>query len=283
MNTNSAFVRSASLCSLALVALVAGCAGDEAGDGGPGESVSDTNASALSYEEFKATHFFPDPGDPNALLLHGDVAVEIDSPAMWSLYEDEAAGQRIAINRINNVDDKWNATTAQNLVYCVSNDFGPNKITVANALVSAGNDWEAIANVNFVYMSIFDANCSPSNNSVVFDVHPGEVGAGVYARAFFPSTTRISRSIVIDPEAFGNIAPWTITGVLRHELGHALGFRHEHTRPEAGGVCFENNVWRALTSYDSVSVMHYPQCNGTNSGDLNLTSRDASGAAFLYP
>jgi serralysin len=38
-----------------------------------------------------------------------------------------------------------------------------------------------------------------------------------------------------------------------------------------------------LTTYDSASVMHYPQCNGTQTGDLVLTNLDRSGAAALYP
>ena len=61
---------------------------------------------------------------------------------------------------------------------------------------------------------------------------------------------------------------WTPTNILGHELGHTLGFRHEHTRPESG-TCFEDNNWRPLTPYDSASIMHYPQCNGT-SDDLEL-------------
>ena len=64
-----------------------------------------------------------------------------------------------------------------------------------------------------------------------------------------------------------------------HELGHTLGFRHEHTRPEAG-VCFEDNNWRPLTPYDSDSIMHYPQCNGTSS-DLGFSPLDAQGVAAL--
>lgn len=65
-----------------------------------------------------------------------------------------------------------------------------------------------------------------------------------------------------------------------HELGHTLGFRHEHTRPEAG-TCFEDNNWRPLTPYDSASIMHYPQCNGT-SDDLSFTASDAAGVRALY-
>jgi hypothetical protein len=29
--------------------------------------------------------------------------------------------------------------------------------------------------------------------------------------------------------------------------------------------------------------MHYPQCNGTQTGDLVLTSMDKTGAKALYP
>lgn len=67
---------------------------------------------------------------------------------------------------------------------------------------------------------------------------------------------------------------------LGHELGHVLGFRHEHTRPESG-TCFEDNNWRPLTPYDSSSIMHYPQCNGS-SDDLSMTSTDVAGVVALY-
>ena len=84
----------------------------------------------------------------------------------------------------------------------------------------------------------------------------------------------------IDTSAFSSTLP-SLTGVLRHELGHTLGFRHEQTRPEAG-ACFEDNSWRALTPYDSASVMHYPQCNGTGDWSLSLTARDIAGARLVY-
>src|SRR5678815_2857671 len=57
----------------------------------------------------------------------------------------------------------------------------------------------------------------------------------------------------------------TWAGVARHELGHILGFRHEH--PWAPGApCSEQQTYtapnvdltgRRLTAYDQVSVMHY--------------------------
>src|SRR6185295_1526319 len=116
---------------------------------------------------------------------------------------------------------------------------------------------------------------------VVFNVR--QVTTSQYlARSFFPSSSRRSREILVSTSSFGNISPYSLAGVFRHELGHTIGFRHEHTRPEAH-ACFEDNNWRALTAYDSASVMHYPQCNGSNRGDLVLTSLDKSGARSEYP
>ena len=100
------------------------------------------------------------------------------------------------------------------------------------------------------------------------------------ARAFFPSTPKHGRNILVNAKSLQSIGSWTPTNILGHELGHSLGFRHEHTRPEAG-TCFEDNNWRALTPYDSASIMHYPQCNGTSS-NLSMTNTDRQGVAALY-
>jgi hypothetical protein len=74
-----------------------------------------------------------------------------------------------------------------------------------------------------------------------------------------------------------------------HELGHILGFRHEHPRV-SGTSCTESN-WRGVTPYDSLSVMHYMNTNylsTTCPGSTNttrypfLSQRDIDGAQQLY-
>jgi hypothetical protein len=73
--------------------------------------------------------------------------------------------------------------------------------------------------------------------------------------------------------------------VLRHELGHVLGFRHEHIRDEAPLGCPEDDIGTKqtsnLTPFDRYSVMHY-LCGGAGSKELNITDFDRRGARSLY-
>jgi serralysin len=240
-----------------------------------------------TWEEFLAQVYVePESG---VYIVNGDELAEtMDDLAVfyermvadWGNVGETSDG--LIVNLVNGHDDKWSSTQALNLTYCVSqSSFGSRYSAVVNAMASASGAWESAARVSFVHAATEDANCNQRNTNVVFDVR--QVSTTQYlARSFFPSTSRRSRNVLISTSSFGNISPWTLTGVLRHELGHTLGFRHEHTRPEAG-TCFEDNNWRALTTYDSSSVMHYPQCNGTQTGDLVLTSKDVAGAKSLYP
>jgi serralysin len=247
----------------------------------------------MSFEEFQAKVYQEPDG---VFVLNGDETVETEAQLydyylaflddMAAIDDNDGIGSNqnpLIVNTVGGADDKWSASAAMNITYCVSQkDFGTRYSTVVNAMASATSAWEGTgARVNFTHVSSLDGNCTARTSGVVFNV--GSVCTGQYvARAFFPSSSRRGRNVLIDCTAFGNLGSWTLTGVLRHELGHTLGFRHEHTRPEAG-TCYENSSWRALTSYDSNSVMHYPQCNGTQKGDLVLTSMDVAGARSLYP
>ncbi len=254
-------------------ALLTGC-GVETMEG----AEEDVAAGAVSFEEFEsATYREPDTG---YYIVDGDIPV-YSREELYDFYERQVAeGQLIVHKAAGGADASFGPDQKLNLTYCVSTTFGANYNAVAKAMSDAGAAWSHVSNVRFIHMTDQDGACTKTNTRVMFDVNPIS-GAPYLARAFFPDSSRDKRNVIIDQSSFGNLGVWTLTGILRHELGHALGFRHEHTRPNAA-KCFEDNNYRDLSSYDALSVMHYPQCNGAQTGDLVITEKDALGAAALY-
>jgi serralysin len=249
----------------------------------------------LAYDEFAAQAYYD--AETGTYVINGDELVENEAQ-MHEIYDSylqsfadlqqAKAGigttrENLIVNTVGGADDKWAGAAATHINYCISaSSFGANYDLMKSAFHDATRQWERVANVNFIRLIAQDTgNCTTSNTTVVFNVRQVS-GQPFLARAFFPSSSRSQREVLIDSSSFGQIDPFTIRGILRHELGHTIGFRHEHTRPESG-TCFEDNNWRTLTAYDWESVMHYPQCNGGNTGNLRLTDKDKAGAAALYP
>jgi Dual-action HEIGH metallo-peptidase len=240
-----------------------------------------TDSEIPTFQEFHASTF---KDTDQQYIVNGDEPIS-DTGELKGYYDrmvhgaEDAMEEGLVVNTVGGVDDTWSTSQVGNLTYCVSTKFGSRYADVVTNMASGAGLWEAASSrINFVHVPSQDASCTTRNKSVVFSVEPVQTSQYI-ARAFFPSTPKRSRNVLVD-DSIWTSGSWTPTNILGHELGHTLGFRHEHTRPEAG-TCFEDNNWRPLTPYDSSSIMHYPQCNGTSS-NLSMTATDRQGAVTLY-
>jgi hypothetical protein len=234
-----------------------------------------------SWAEFKASTYRDTDGQ---FIVNGDEP--ISTVAKLHAYYDkmmakptQGGSTSLVVNQDGGVDDVWSQSQVGSLTYCVSTAFGSSYSTVVSAMQSGAALWEGASSaIDFVYDSSQDGSCTTGNGSVVFSVEPVMTSEYI-ARSFFPSSPKSERNILVDVTGL-TTSGWAPGNILGHEMGHILGFRHEHTRPEAG-TCFEDNNWRPLTPYDSASIMHYPQCNGT-SADLSYSAYDGQGTRSVY-
>ncbi|MGH8606428.1 MAG: matrixin family metalloprotease [Gammaproteobacteria bacterium] len=245
----------------------------------------------LSFDAFKAK-VYREPFAGGKYIVNGDTPI-LNEKQLQEFFDTQVKKKpqsqptermrELIVHQIGGLDAVWNSMKKRQLSYCVSQGFGARHAKVVSAMEAAGRAWEGVADIGYIHIAQEDDNCTPANTNVAFDVRPVDVNGQYLARAFFPNEPRGDSNVLIDNSAF-ELDPsekLNLTGILRHELGHTLGFRHEHTRPSSG-PCFEDANWRPLTNYDPFSVMHYPQCEGRGDWSLTLTTQDKNGAACLY-
>ncbi len=238
-----------------------------------------------SYESWKS-HLGREPGTGNYVLDWDIVISPSEESRLFNYWEQYQQGA-LAIYNINGTDIKWSDTQKLQLTYCIGSTFGGNTQKVVDAMVAATTGgWMRFANVQFTHVTAQDgAGCTAANTNVLFDVNQVNSQGQYLARSFFPNSARADRNVLIDPASFDPAQTNNIPlgNILTHELGHVLGFRHEHIRTDQGRTvqCPEDNQYRGVTDYDVVSTMHYPQCGSPNN-TLALSAKDQSGVALVY-
>jgi len=198
--------------------------------------------------------------------------------------------------------------------YCIKASDFSNVAEVEADMAQATSDWERVVNIRFRYDSSKNGSCVNSTSGVDFAVIDQISDSGYACPTFIPPNTfgcstssvgtlRIDYSrwpYLLDGLPITNRFPnLTRVGVLRHELGHMLGLRHEHPFDEDGsnpstladgddcgevglpctGCSIQGVI---LTDYDVGSVMHYPMCQGDANTSLQVTHLDGVGVRVLY-
>jgi len=158
---------------------------------------------------------------------------------------------------------------------------------VRENMQEATEAWQRICGVHFEHRAELDESAGTQNPGLLFTVREFDASGQFIASAFFPTDPRNRRRVLIDRSYFAPDLGFDKVGVLRHELGHTLGFRHEHIRANAPAACPDEPLFTSggratpLPAYDPKSVMHY-FCGGVGSRELALTELDKLGAHKLY-
>jgi len=174
---------------------------------------------------------------------------------------------------------RWGPEQAHRLTYWVDKQsFGQYEIngdSIARLMVVATINWENVCGVHFEEV--------PDKSQALFTVkfNTDNSEPGLMAAAFFPNDPPEQRVLYIFPGFARN--GYDMTGILRHELGHILGYRHEHIRLVGG----EPTVYRGatlfpVTAVDTHSVMHYYIRGVGGSKNGEISDLDVRGAQFYY-
>lgn len=179
------------------------------------------------------------------------------------------------------------ATRAErHLTYAIDRSSFDNQaryVEILTLVDQAIGAWEAVCpacHIDFVHLIDLDTSphLVPGTPELNFVIRYRDSASTFVAEAFYPYHTGSDRILNIYPGLFTTTFPKV--GILTHEVGHILGYRHEQLRgvPGCGGA---GSDFIALTEYDNKSIMHY-FCGGGGNPEMALSDTDKQGHRLIY-
>lgn len=167
------------------------------------------------------------------------------------------------------------------LTYAVDRGSFPSRAQyqlVVDNMRAAAQDWVFCQEcaISFLHKPALDPE--PKTGQVTFIVRFSANVGGSFAVGFFPNATQALRYVHITPAYF--TTDYDRVGILRHELGHVLGYQHEQA-VGIPGCAREGNNWQEVSPYNPRSVMHY-LCGGGGTKRLVLQNTDKAGHRATY-
>jgi hypothetical protein len=163
-----------------------------------------------------------------------------------------------------------------------------NFMDVVEWMARATTDWESACGIRFEHRPAYDTGALHYSSGIPVEVRFVVVLDDnirpAFATSFFPRDPQ-NHQLRLSSAYFTDKCYYDRVGVLRHELGHIMGFRHEHAHKDAPRACWPSEepiAGAGLTSYDSRSVMHY-LCGNVGTKELAITELDRLGAVMVYP
>ncbi len=245
------------------------------------------SVNAVGFDDFmaKSVQTAVNPEDGTTHYLIENCIRTTDYDFVKSYYNSMNDQSRGTAHLIDGSWDMWSGSEVANLTYTISSNFSSSEEDVIRYYMNrATADWEALygSNINFTEVS----------SGGVFQVRPSVwwenwLYNGVIASAFFPHEG--TRDLVVYDVFFNEriVTSWPVTEevektfVLSHELGHALGMRHEFIWENGVQVKETSAPAELVTAWDPASIMFYPQFD-EYTGDGSITSLDEEMMDIYY-
>lgn len=212
----------------------------------------------------------------NGYLVEGCILFDSMEDVEEYYNDTYTEGSKSSIHIHNGQYDKWNNTDKLNLTYKVTG-FGSNQSYMVSALQTATDAWEAGINIDFT-------DVTSTGGSALMTIRPAtsyeeQQMQGVAAMAFFPYSS--AKKEVAFFTGFFKMNMTQRMYVVKHEMGHTLGLRHEHIWRNNQQVEETDARAQLLTAHDTASIMYYDTKPGYT-GNKDLSHLDKEGVKILY-